>query len=661
VSTVSAGDTSQAGHNRGTMVIVTSWLNQHTFSWAALALSLAVCCLAALSPNDMSESDSALTLIAAQAWCEHGTPDLSPYQSDPRFSYDLENDYRVRNRSGGFFYYNIGPPIAMVPVVYVARSLGLDMVDPEDEKKTQNLISALLCGITFGLTFLLTRTFVGGGAALAITGASILGSPLISTSATALWSQTIALPLMLMALLATVRCDPEAGSVGRFTLPRLLFIPPLLFAAFLCRPTAGFLVLGVLAWLINRLRITVKSQLSAGKNVSSPFKVGHELVTRCQRHRLLCAAALVAIVVLAIVALGWLLPYLPRYYQPARLLPRISPLFGLYAVLLSPSRGLLIFCPFLVVVVIGLVRTGRRLDFRPLLTLAAVWSVSHLAALSVRSVWWGGHSFGPRLAAEVVLAALIPTAIVWKTLTSNGGDDTPPQPRARRWVMAYLLAGGLAVVIHSGQGLFNPSVKRWNYRPNVDTHQDLLMSWRYPQFLATEQQIAARQVEIQRRRLEPYQWGDRIEADDSKAVFAGWYRPEGPRRWSQGTAARLEIRLPMGSDEHEYQLTIRASGLKTQHVTVSINGNEIGTLLLRYPPANHSLRLLASELRPGEINHLDFDIPDAQQPDNGDPRILGIDYHWCRITLGSPKSSPEPAPVDGDRSAVEETPTSIES
>ncbi len=618
------------------MVIVTSWRNRYKSSWTTLGLSLMVFFLAALSPNDMSEGDSALTLIAAQAFCEHGDFDLSPYQSDPRFHYDLENDYRVRKRPGGVFYYNIGPPIAMVPVVCVARSLGLDMVEPEDEQKAQNLISALLCGIAFGLTHLLLRTFVGHSAALVITAVSILGSPLISTSATALWSQSITLPLMLTALLATVRCDPDAGPAGRFTLPRLLVIPPLLFAAFLCRPTAGFLALGVLAWFFCRLRIIFKSRLTANKGAPSSFGVSRELAAHCRSHRLLCAITLLVAVLLAVIALAWLLPNLPRYYQPARLLPRISPLFGLYAVLLSASRGLLIFCPFLVVLLAGLAMAGRRLDHRPLLTLAAVWSASHLLALSVRSMWWGGHSFGPRLAAEVVLAALIPTAIVWKTLAPNIRRDARPGPWARRWVMAYLLAGGLAVVIHTGQGLFNPSIKRWNYIPDVDTHQELLLTWRYPQFLATERQIAARSLDIQRQHLEPYAWGDRIAADGSNAVFAGWHQPQGARRWSQGHASRLEILLPRRPVGDGFHLTLRASGLDTQHVTVSINGTVAGKLTLSHPPATHSLRLVASNLRFGEINRLDFDIPDAHRPDNGDPRVLGVDYRWCRITPGSP-------------------------
>jgi len=592
--------------------------------------------VAALSPNDMSEGDSALTLIAAQSLCEHGNFDLSPYQSDPRFHYDLDNDYRVRNRAGGDFYYNIGSPIAMAPVVCLARSFGLDMVEPDDERMIQNLISALLCGIAFGLSVLLLRTLVSDGAALVMSSVSVLGSPLISTSATALWSQSIALPLMLAVLLATVRCDPETEPEGRFTLGRLLVIPPLLLAAFLCRPTTGFLTLGVLAWLACRLRIIFVNRRTAGEGPPSFIRIGQELAIRCRNHRLLCAATLLVAALLAIIALAWLLSFLPHYYQPTRLLPRISPWFGLYAVLLSPSRGLLVFCPFLVVLLTGLVIASRRLDHRPLLILAAVWSVSHLAALSVRSVWWGGHSFGPRLAAEVVLAALIPTAIAWKALVSNTGEDARPKPRARRWAMAYLLAGGLAVVIHTGQGLFNPSVKRWNYLPDVDTHQKLLMSWRYPQFLATERQVAARSLDIQRQRLKPYAWGELIAADSSNAVFAGWYQSQGPRRWSQGNAARLEILLPRESENDEYYLTIRASGLKTQHVTVSINGSVAGTLNLSHPPATHSLRLVASDLRLGKINHLDFDIPDARRPDNGDPRVLGIDYRWCRIIPESP-------------------------
>ncbi len=612
----------------GTMVGVIVRRDARTRSWTFVGLTVVVVILAAISPNEMVDGDSALTLISAQALLEHGSLDLSPYAGDPRFRFDLESDHRVREHNGGHYNFVLGPPIAMVPAVWLARRFGFDMMEPEDDYLIQNLISALLCGLVFGLTVMVVRSLAPAAGALLIASVFFFGSPLMSTLATALWSQTVALPLMLAAVLATLRCDPDAGVNGRFTGPRLLLIPPLLIAAFFCRPTAGFLALGVLAWFAWRLSIVLRGPGDDGGGTSIPREWGGRLLEWGRTHREFVVAGVVGGALLAVFAALMLGSLLPDYYRPSRLWPRRSPLFGLYAVMLSPSRGLLIFCPFLVVVAAGVVVAGRRIERRPMLLLAAVWAAGHLAALSVRTMWWGGHSFGPRLAAEVVIAAVIPAAIVWNTLTR----DSPQRTNAAMVLaIAFLAAGGIAIGIHAGQGLFNPSVQRWNYLPNIDTHPRLLLSWRWPQFLATDEQIRAREYALQLRRLETYAWGDRIGPAGPAAAFSGWYGPTGDRCWSRGHTAGLDIRLPQTTPGEQVRLTLRASGLGPQRVTVRVNGTVVGVMDLDRTPANHHLQLPATKLRFGEINSLVFEIPDARAPDNGDPRILGVNYRWIRL------------------------------
>lgn len=433
---------------------------------------------------------------------------------------------------------------------------------------------------------------------------------------------------MLAALLATLRCDPDAGVGGRFTAPRLLVIPPLLIAAFFCRPTAGFLALGVLSWFACRLFIVMKETSDGGGKNPDPEGWGGWLPVWARTYRPLAVAGVIGVALLVVVSVLLIGSLLPDYYHPSRLLPRRSATFGLYAVMLSPSRGLLIFCPFLVVVVAGVVVAGRRIAGRPLLVLSVVWAAGHLAALAVRTVWWGGHSFGPRLAAEVVVAAVIPAAIVWSTLTRDS-----PKPTRSAWLLAaaFLAAGGIAIGIHVGQGLFNPSAQRWNYRPNIDTHQQLLLTWRWPQFLATDDQINARAHALQLGRLETYAWGDRIGPGGPAAAFRGWYRPAGDRCWSRGHTTGLDIRLPKTPRCEQVRLTLRASGLGPQRVTVRVNGTAAGVMNLDRTPANHHLQVPTSQLRFGQINRLDFDIPDARVPDNGDSRVLGVHYRWIRL------------------------------
>lgn len=288
----------------------------------------------------------------------------------------------------------------------------------------------------------------------------------------------------------------------------------------------------------------------------------------------------------------------------------------------------MIFCPFLVVVVAGVVVAGRRITHRPLLVLAAVWATGHLAALSVRTVWWGGHSFGPRLAAEVVIAAVIPAAIVWNTLARGTPKRTAT---GLGLILAFLATGCVAVGIHIGQGLFNPSVKRWNFRPDIDLHRQLLLTWRWPQFLATDGQINARGYALQLRRLETYAWGYRIGPEGPAAAFRGWYQPANDRRWSRENKAGLDIRLPENPGCEHVRLTLRASGLGPQRVTMRVNDKVAGVMNLDSTPASHHLQIPTSSLRFGQINTLDFEIPDARTPDNGDSRVLGVHYHWIGL------------------------------
>lgn len=609
-----------------TMVVVTTG----KWNWAAGGLSVLVMIVAAVSPNQMVDADSALILIAAQAALERGSLDLSSYANDPGFRFDLESDYRIRRRNGGHYYYNLGSPILMLPVVWTARELGYDMRQADSDEAMQNMVSAVLCGVAFVFLFMLVRRIVPDGPALIIATVSFCGSSLMSTGATALWSQTITAPLMLMAVLLTVGCDSECG--GRLSALRLGLALPILVAAFFCRPTTAFLALGIVAWLVLRLLRERRLRFEPGESDGVDSRRWTDWFIGTRAHLWRTIACAVVVFILGVVLIAGLLKFLPPYYHPERLtMPQISPVFGMYAVLLSPSRGLLVFSPFLVVVAAALVWARRDLECRPLLVLAAVWSATHLAAISIRAVWYGGHSFGPRLTAEVVLAAAIPTALAWKALRR-----APRRSASLVLGVGYVVLGVIAVVLHGGQGLFNPAVQRWNYTPDVDTHQHLLMSWRYPQFLATSGQIEDRTLSLQMARLEDYSWGEKIGVGSPTAVLRDWHHPEGDRVWTRDQISDVLLRLPSDAASDDYRLEIRASGLGVQHVRIEINGAAAGELLIGHPASNHILRIPASLLRFNAINTIELHTPDARRPPSEDPRVLGVYLDWMRMAPESP-------------------------
>ena len=154
---------------------------------------------------------------------------------------------------------------------------------------------------------------------------------------------------------------------------------------------------------------------------------------------------------------------------------RQSGLFGLsgetFAALagnwISPSRGLLVFCPVLLLCVAGWRDLARR--DRPLaLALAGLIGV-HWILISLYIDWTGGYSYGPRYFADLVpvfVLLLLPVLGEW--------------PR-RRGALVALAA--ISFAIHF-RGAFHLSVHEWNKTP-APIDSDRMRAWdpRDPQFL----------------------------------------------------------------------------------------------------------------------------------------------------------------------------------
>jgi hypothetical protein len=182
---------------------------------------------------------------------------------------------------------------------------------------------------------------------------------------------------------------------------------------------------------------------------------------------------------------------LPPYYRNSDFALSFDLLLKLYANMLSPSRGLLIFSPLLIMTLIGAVYYARTLYKDPIFQLAAVWFFAHFLLISSWKVWWGGQSFGPRLFADILPALLIIQAIIWKIY--NTRSKSPQNKTVYAAACVLVLA---SVFINSYQGMFNPATATWNDGPAVK-----FMDWRYPEFLANPRQIAVREVEYNQQRL----------------------------------------------------------------------------------------------------------------------------------------------------------------
>ncbi len=93
-----------------------------------------------------------------------------------------------------------------------------------------------------------------------------------------------------------------------------------------------------------------------------------------------------------------------------------NPFEGLAGTLFSPSRGLFVYCPWVLLSVVLLPWTFRSLPTDSIVRWLVVGGlVGYLLLLSLYAVWWGGHTFGPRYWTDAtpLFAVLLALGLNW--------------------------------------------------------------------------------------------------------------------------------------------------------------------------------------------------------------------------------------------------------
>lgn len=135
--------------------------------------------------------------------------------------------------------------------------------------------------------------------------------------------------------------------------------------------------------------------------------------------------------------------------------------------LVSPTQGLLIYSPIVLVALVALTRSlVRRAVPSDERWLAAAAGVQFLV-YSAYAVWWAGHTFGPRYLMDV----LVPLAPF-----GAAGAAAAAAWRPARWAALTALAWSIGV---ASLGAFVYPHERWNTDPlDVDRHHFRLWDWR---------------------------------------------------------------------------------------------------------------------------------------------------------------------------------------
>ena len=313
-------------------------------------------------------------------------------------------------------------------------SLNLDFFDLPGR-----LLASLICAAAVFLLALFLQQQVGGAAAWIALVLVAAASPVWSMASRAMWQHGPAMLAVAGALFLVGRADPTRW--------QLFGAGILAGAAYTIRPTESLVVMALglfVAWQFRTRGIA----FAAGLGVLG----------------LLWAGANFAVIGRP----------LPAYFEAGRL--HFGGTFpeALAGNLVSPARGLLIYCPFVLLALFAPLAEAPAHVRRLALALSCA-ALALLVAVSAFPHWWAGHSFGPRFLTEAVPLLALPVALGLKFLLQSRWR------RAAIPVIVFLSAVGL--FIHA-RGATSTAVHDWNSYPvDVDKAPARIWDWRDPPFL----------------------------------------------------------------------------------------------------------------------------------------------------------------------------------
>jgi len=418
-------------------------------------------------------SDSHYSLLLAQQLATRGSFDLAehfrgelPAERFPGQRFDGLPYHLRRLGERVLYFYPPGAPLLAVPWMAAANGLGLGVLDTEGaydrqrEKRHQRLLAALFSAAFVAALFAAADQLLARRVALALTALVALGTPVWSTASRGYWSHTAALALAGAMLPLLVARERGAGA-GGFRLGLLAA------GAYVCRPTLALVVALVGCDLLARDR------RAAGR-----FALGAALV-------------LGGLVAHAAAVWGTALP--PYFSASGFDWPRLERLAG---VLVSPSRGLLLFEPALVALLACAALRRRTLAVPRLAALGALGLGLHTLVVATWQTWWGGHGYGPRLFTETVFYQALVALAVAASLAADAQSS-------RGWRRALVALALVGVVVH-GAGALSQQSNRWNLLPvDVDAQPERLWEWSDSQALAWAHREPRRRATIGASQVQP--------------------------------------------------------------------------------------------------------------------------------------------------------------
>jgi hypothetical protein len=383
--------------------------------------------------------DAASSMYLAVNVVEHGRVGFTPALTPPLFeSASIRGTLRASDRidpaTGKPLFvgiYGPGAGMAALPLFAALRPvIGGYLGHERVVWHVGKLAAALYCAAAAALLFLAARVWLEQAMAVVLAAAFGLGTSVWSSSSQSLWQHGPTTFFLMLGVLGVLR-----GGAWR-----LAGAGAALAAATACRPIAVvFLAATGLHLLARDRRGAVALAVGAAPLLAALVAFNTYWLGSPIRSGQLSIAAN---------DVGWWSTPLAE---------------GLAGILLSPSRGLFVFSPFLLLAFPGAWLAWRREEYaalRPLVVGVVVMLLIH----AKWRYWWGGHSYGYRIIVDAAGPMVLMTVPVvgWATATV-----------LRRGLLLGAL--GWSVLVH-GLGAA-VSGGTWNVAPNVDEPENKARLW----------------------------------------------------------------------------------------------------------------------------------------------------------------------------------------
>jgi hypothetical protein len=377
--------------------------------------------------------DSRWVIPTAKSMVSRGDTDLNEYKDQIE-----KDDYRIERIKGHLYsIFPVGVPLLAAPFVLPANSSIVDQYYADLEKT----IAVFMVALTAVFLYLASLTLLRSKYALSLALIFAFGTSAWSTASRGLWQHAPSMLMLTLALYLLLKAEQRPVLAAWAGLP--------LGLSYMIRPTNIIPVIFLSLYVLIRYR---------------KFFMGY-----------LLRAAPAAVLFLLYNFLTYGAP-LSSYYLPQGFSSLPGFFEALVGHLVSPARGLFIYSPLFLFSIFGLCLLARSRRAGLLDYLLMGCAAGHLILISSFPHWWGGHSYGPRMSADMIPFLCYFIIPVFSLFSSKG-------IKRRVFVALFVVCLGISFIMNF-IGAVSYKGHEWNDLPaDVDQAPSRLWDWSDPPFL----------------------------------------------------------------------------------------------------------------------------------------------------------------------------------